>query len=139
MIHSKHGKKPILLILMQTSAMHKQAWYSAVCESSSPILTYPHTDMFAHSCFEILTGEHLLWTEQSSPSNLDPVVWPRAATSAEIYWTGATLPGGSPRNVETALPRLHDIAFRMQARGVAAIPLQPLWCALRPGVCDLTA
>ena len=87
----------------------------------------------------ILGGEHLLWTEQSSPSNLDPVTWPRAATSAEIYWTGATLPSGEARNVEEALPRLHDVAFRMQARGIAAIPLQPLWCALRPGKCDLTA
>lgn len=87
----------------------------------------------------VLGGEHLLWTEQSSPSNLDPVTWPRAATSAEIFWTGATLPSGAARNVEEALPRLHDLALRVQTRGIAAIPLQPLWCALRPGKCDLTA
>ncbi|THU98929.1 beta-hexosaminidase [Dendrothele bispora CBS 962.96] len=79
----------------------------------------------------VLGGEQLLWTEQSHPSNLDPIVWPRAASSAEVFWTG---PGG---DVSTALPRLHDIAFRMNQRGIGAIALQPLYCALRPGVCDL--
>jgi hexosaminidase len=81
----------------------------------------------------VIGGEQLLWTEQSHHSNLDPIVWPRAAASAELFWTG---PGG---NISTALPRLHDVAFRMTQRGIGAIALQPLWCALRPGVCDLTA
>lgn len=26
-------------------------------------------------------------------------------------------------------------SYRLVARGVKAIPLQPLWCALRPGQC----
>ncbi|KAG6900337.1 hypothetical protein C0993_012294 [Termitomyces sp. T159_Od127] len=81
----------------------------------------------------VLGGQHLLWTEQSSPSNLDSTVWPRAASSAEVFWSG---PGG---DVGTALPRLHDVSFRFQQRGVNAIALQPLWCALRPGMCDLNA
>ncbi|KAJ3729423.1 N-acetylhexosaminidase [Lentinula raphanica] len=81
----------------------------------------------------VIGGEHLLWTEQSHASNLDPIVWPRAAASAELFWSG---PGG---NVSEALPRLHDVAFRMSQRGVGAIALQPLWCALRPGVCDISA
>lgn len=36
--------------------------------------------------FIVLTtlGEQLLWTEQSGPENLDPIVWPRAASSAEV-------------------------------------------------------
>ncbi|KAF8226007.1 N-acetylhexosaminidase [Tricholoma matsutake] len=87
----------------------------------------------------VLGGQQLLWTEQSTPENLDPIVWPRAASSAEIFWTGATLPDGTARNVGSALPRLHDLRYRMVQRGVRAIPLQPHWCALRPGVCDLTA
>ncbi|EMD39630.1 glycoside hydrolase family 20 protein [Gelatoporia subvermispora B] len=87
----------------------------------------------------VLGGEQLLWTEQSSPANLDPIVWPRAASSAEVFWTGATLPGGKPRNGTEALPRLHDVAFRMAQRGIRAIPLQPLWCALRPGKCNLNS
>ncbi|KZT28732.1 glycoside hydrolase family 20 protein [Neolentinus lepideus HHB14362 ss-1] len=87
----------------------------------------------------VLGGEQLLWTEQSSPNNLDSIVWPRAAASAEVFWTGATGPSGSPLNVTEALPRLHDIRFRMEQRGVKAIVLQPLWCALRPNACDLYA
>ncbi|KIK99840.1 glycoside hydrolase family 20 protein [Paxillus rubicundulus Ve08.2h10] len=89
----------------------------------------------------ILGGQHMLWSEQSSPHNLDSITWPRAAASAELFWSGpaGTETTANGRNVDTALPRLHDIAFRMTNRGVAAIALQPLWCALRPGVCDLTA
>ncbi|KAF8843280.1 N-acetylhexosaminidase [Paxillus ammoniavirescens] len=89
----------------------------------------------------ILGGQHMLWSEQSSPHNLDSIIWPRAAASAELFWSGPTGTGttANGRNVDTALPRLHDIAFRMTNRGVATIALQPLWCALRPGACDLTA
>ncbi|EIN12446.1 N-acetylhexosaminidase [Punctularia strigosozonata HHB-11173 SS5] len=92
----------------------------------------------------VLGGQQLLWTEQSSPANLDSIVWPRAAASAELFWNGpsnTTLAGKQSTNtgVETALPRLHELAFRMQQRGVGAIALQPTWCAVRPGVCDLTA
>ncbi|KAG8770215.1 N-acetyl-glucosamine-6-phosphate deacetylase [Ceratobasidium sp. 428] len=82
----------------------------------------------------ILGGQSLLWTEQSDPSNLDPQIWPRAAAAAEVFWTG-----GAKRNVTEALPRLHDVRYRMVQRGVRAIALQPLWCALRPYACDLTA
>ncbi|TFK70530.1 N-acetylhexosaminidase [Pluteus cervinus] len=81
----------------------------------------------------VLGGQQLLWTEQSSPSNLDSIVWPRAAASAEVFWSG---PGGDSAK---ALPRLHDLAYRYNQRGVRAIALQPQWCALRPGACDLTA
>ncbi|KAG5644765.1 hypothetical protein DXG03_007673 [Asterophora parasitica] len=81
----------------------------------------------------VLGGQHLLWTEQAGPTNLDSIVWPRAASAAEVFWSG---PGG---DIGKALPRLHDVSFRFVQRGVRAIPLQPLWCALRPGKCDLNA
>ena len=81
----------------------------------------------------VLGGQQLLWTEQSGPQNLDPITWPRAAASAEVFWTG---PGG---NVSAALPRLHELGYRFRNRGVQAISLQPEWCALRPYACDLTA
>ncbi|THU82938.1 N-acetylhexosaminidase [Dendrothele bispora CBS 962.96] len=81
----------------------------------------------------VLGGQQLLWTEQSSRFNLDPIVWPRAAASAELFWSGE---GGDGAK---ALPRLHDLAYRLNQRGVGAIALQPMYCALRPGVCDLTA
>ncbi|KAI0345602.1 N-acetylhexosaminidase [Trametopsis cervina] len=87
----------------------------------------------------VLGGQQVLWTEQSGPENLDSIVWPRAVSSAEVFWTGPTPQDGSSRNVSSALPRLHDHRFRMVQRGIQAIPLQPLFCALRPGACDLTA
>ncbi|OAX39916.1 glycoside hydrolase family 20 protein [Rhizopogon vinicolor AM-OR11-026] len=85
----------------------------------------------------VLGGQQALWSEQSGPQNLDPIVWPRAAASAEIFWSAQ--PGGTPLNVTEALPRLHDIRYRMVQRGLNPIQLQPQWCALRPDACDLTA
>jgi len=85
----------------------------------------------------VLGGQQLLWTEQSGPENLDSIVWPRAAVSAEIFWTGANLPDGTPLSVVSALPRLHDLRYRLVQRGVNAIALQPQWCALRDGACNL--
>ncbi len=96
----------------------------------------------------ILGGQHLLWTEQSGPENLDPIVWPRAAASAELFWTGPVTGsssssggggGDGERNVRTALPRLHELVYRFRRRGVRAISLQPEWCALRPFECDFGA
>ncbi|KIY52422.1 glycoside hydrolase family 20 protein [Fistulina hepatica ATCC 64428] len=79
----------------------------------------------------VLGGEQLLWTEQSSPENLDPIVWPRAAVAGEVFWTQS-----ASLDIETALPRLHDLRYRLVQRGVRAIALQPEYCALRPGACD---
>jgi len=73
-------------------------------------------------------------------------MWPRAAALAEVFWTGAgdgeyprskLLPSDHdgkliPGSVE-AYPRMHDIRYRMVDREVRAEPLQPHWCALRPG------
>ncbi|KAJ7681482.1 beta-hexosaminidase [Mycena rosella] len=58
-------------------------------------------------------------------------------TSAEIFWTGAKGPDGSALDGTEALPRLHDLRYRMVQRGVGAIALQPQWCALRPQLCNL--
>ncbi|KAH9932741.1 N-acetylhexosaminidase [Epithele typhae] len=81
----------------------------------------------------VLGGQQLLWTEQSGPQNLDSIAWPRAAASAEVFWSG---PGGDG---VTALPRLHDLGFRMRQRGINAIFIQPTWCALRPGECNINS
>ncbi|KAN0127976.1 Glycoside hydrolase superfamily [Lactarius tabidus] len=93
----------------------------------------PLANLTAAQASLVLGGQQLLWTEQSGPQNLDPITWPRAAASAEVFWTG---PGG---NVSAALPRLHELGYRLRNRGVQAISLQPEWCALRPYACDLTA
>ncbi|KAI1792542.1 N-acetylhexosaminidase [Ganoderma leucocontextum] len=91
----------------------------------------------------VLGGQMPLWSEQSSPENLDSIVWPRLAVAAEVFWTGETLPDGTSRlgpNVTSgrnALARLNELRYRLVDRGVNAIALQPKWCALRPGECDL--
>jgi hexosaminidase len=91
----------------------------------------------------------LLLTTQTDETNFESVMWPRAAALAELFWTGAKDDGTYPRSraldsdcsrakliltgsVE-AYPRMHDIRYRMVDRGVRAEPLQPHWCALRPG------
>ncbi|KAH8992280.1 hypothetical protein EDB86DRAFT_3179047 [Lactarius hatsudake] len=77
----------------------------------------------------VLGGQQQLWTEQPGPQSLDSIVWPRAATSAGVFWSGA----GS--NVSAALPSLHELRYRFRNRGVQAIALP---YALRPFACDLT-
>ncbi|KAG1794959.1 hypothetical protein EV424DRAFT_1449016 [Suillus variegatus] len=60
----------------------------------------------------VLGGEQILWSEQSGPQNIDPI------------------PTGAALNVTEALPRLHDVRYRMVQRG-------PQWCAFRPDACDI--
>ncbi|KAJ7505824.1 N-acetylhexosaminidase [Mycena galericulata] len=93
----------------------------------------PVANLTASEAKLVLGGQSLLWTEQSGPENLDSTTWPRAASTAELFWSG---PGG---DVDAALPRLHEEVFRFRQRGVAANALQPEWCARRPGACDLNA
>ncbi|EIW55410.1 N-acetylhexosaminidase [Trametes versicolor FP-101664 SS1] len=103
----------------------------------------PYANLTAEQHSLVLGGQMPLWSEQSSPENLDPIVWPRLAAGAEVFWTGATLPDGSSRfnaNVTSstqALARLNELRYRFVDRGVNAIALQPKWCVLRPGECDL--
>ncbi|GAA5980843.1 hypothetical protein JCM10908_003888 [Rhodotorula pacifica] len=95
----------------------------------------PYRNLTSEQRDLVLGGEALLWSEQASPENLDELAWPRAAAAAEVFWTGGALSAGG-RSVEEALPRLHDWRYRAVRRGVQAAPLQPYWCALRPGACD---
>ncbi|EIM86188.1 beta-hexosaminidase [Stereum hirsutum FP-91666 SS1] len=107
----------------------------------------PTANLTTEEAALVLGGEHLIWAEQSSPTNLDSIVWPRSAAGAEIFWSGPVntttteISGTSAdgRNVSNALPRLHDLRFRMVQRGIGAIALQPEWCALRPEACDWSA
>ncbi|CCL99454.1 uncharacterized protein FIBRA_01472 [Fibroporia radiculosa] len=91
----------------------------------------PYANLTSDQYHLIMGGQANIWTEQTDSSNIQSIVWPRAASSAEVFWTG---PGG---NGTTALPRLHALTFRMVQRGLKAIPLQPYWCAIRPYECDL--
>lgn len=100
----------------------------------------PLANLSATQAALVLGGEQLLWTEQMDNANLDSILWPRAAASAEVFWTGDTFPDGTNRtdNYDSALTRLHALRYRMVQRNIRAIPLQPHWCAIRPGLCPLT-
>lgn len=80
-------------------------------------------------------GEHAVWSETIDASNVESKVWPRAAAGAEVFWTGEKV-GGVRRDAVEALPRMMDLRYRLVEMGVGAEPLQPLWCALRPGQCN---
>ncbi|KAF8194331.1 N-acetylhexosaminidase [Mycena galopus ATCC 62051] len=109
-------------------------WLATHIDPPTQAYTFdPSANLTAAQSELVLGGQSLLWTEQSSGENLDSTTWPRAASTAELFWSG---PGG---NVDTALPRLHEVVYRFRQRGVAANALQPEWCALRPGACDLLA
>ncbi|EGG04517.1 family 20 glycoside hydrolase [Melampsora larici-populina 98AG31] len=91
----------------------------------------------------VLGGQVSLWSEQADPQNLDSLIWPRALAAAELYWTGKKDDDDDevePKiedRLADALPRLHDMRYRYVRRGIRATALQPHWCAIRPGKCDL--
>ncbi|KAL8138626.1 hypothetical protein V2J09_004627 [Rumex salicifolius] len=83
----------------------------------------------------VVGGEAALWSEQADASVLDGRVWPRAAALAEALWSGNRDESGRKRYAE-ATDRLSEWRWRMVGRGVAAEPIQPLWCARNPGMCN---
>ena len=112
---------------------HRNSWCDPFKSWQRAYTFNPTANLTEEEAKLVLGGQHLLWAEQSSPESLDTTIWPRAASSAELFWSG---PGG---DVSKALPRLHDVSYRLRKRGVNTIALQPEWCALRDGACDLTA
>ncbi|XAR63371.1 Beta-N-acetylhexosaminidase, partial [Bertholletia excelsa] len=83
----------------------------------------------------VLGGEVALWSEQADPMVLDARIWPRASAMAEALWSGNRDETGKKRFAE-ATDRLNEWRHRMVKRGVGAEPIQPLWCARNPGMCN---
>ncbi|XP_057855730.2 beta-hexosaminidase 2-like [Cryptomeria japonica] len=84
----------------------------------------------------VLGGEVVLWSEQADGTVLDTWLWPRASAMAETLWSGNRDSSGKKRYAE-AIERLNQWRFRMVSRGINAEPLQPLWCLINPGMCNL--
>ncbi|XP_020100291.1 beta-hexosaminidase 2-like [Ananas comosus] len=84
----------------------------------------------------VLGGEVALWSEQADGTVLDGRLWPRAAAMAEALWSGNRDETGKKRYAE-ATDRLNEWRHRMVQRGIRAEPIQPLWCVLHPGMCNL--
>lgn len=79
----------------------------------------------------VIGGEAHIWSEQTDEANFHQMVWPRAATVAEILWSGAKDPlTGQNRSQVTASPRLADLRERLSARGVRAAPVRMPFCQM---------
>ena len=81
----------------------------------------------------ILGGETHLWAEQTDPSNLDQMLWPRVAAAAEVLWSGATAANGESRSQKEAAPRLSEMRERLVKMGVGAEPVQMVYCTMEGG------
>ncbi|ORX45846.1 hypothetical protein DM01DRAFT_300867 [Hesseltinella vesiculosa] len=85
----------------------------------------------------VLGTEVCLWSEQNGPTSLDMKLWPRAAASAEIAWSGAYTKQNERRTLGDVQARFQDWVYHIQARGIGAVPIQPRFCTMYPGSCDL--
>jgi N-acetyl-beta-hexosaminidase len=88
----------------------------------------PLVNITAEKQHLIVGGEVHMWTEQTDPVNLDGMIWPRAAAAGEVLWSGRKDAAGTNRSLIAAAPRLAEWRERLVNRGVAAGPVQPLWC-----------
>ncbi|XP_074589689.1 beta-hexosaminidase 2 [Curcuma longa] len=84
----------------------------------------------------VLGGEVALWSEQADGSVVDGRLWPRTAAAAEVLWSGNRDGAGRKRYAE-ATDRLAEWRQRMVERGIAAEPIQPLWCIRNPTMCNM--
>lgn len=79
-------------------------------------------------------GEALLWAEQTDASNLETMLWPRAATAGEVMWTG-------PRHADL----IREASFRLGEwrerivvdRGINAGMVGMSFCLMDEGSCEL--
>lgn len=85
----------------------------------------------------IVGGEAHLWAEQTDASNVDRMLWPRAAAAAEVLWSGAKDSQGKNRSQIDAAPRLSEMRERLIARGVGAEPIQMPYCTMEGMGCQL--
>ncbi|KAJ7562242.1 hypothetical protein O6H91_03G060500 [Diphasiastrum complanatum] len=83
----------------------------------------------------VIGAEVSLWGEQADGAVVDSRLWPRTAALGESMWSGNRDAEGRKRSGE-ANDRMNDWRFRLLGRGIAAEPLQPLWCLKNPHQCD---
>lgn len=85
----------------------------------------------------VIGGEVHMWSEQTDAVNLDEKLWPRAAAAAEVLWSGRKDVGGNLRPVANATRRLAEQRERLVLQGIAAGPVQMVWCLQNEGACAL--
>ena len=85
----------------------------------------------------VIGGEVHMWAEQTDAVNLDDRLWPRAAAAAEVLWSGSKDADGNTRPVANATRRLAEQRERLVLQGIAAGPVQMVWCLQNEGACAL--
>jgi len=79
-------------------------------------------------------GEAHMWSENVDPTNLDTVVWPRAAAAAEVLWTGPR----AAKQILDASYRLGEWRERVVTDlGIRAGLAQMTYCLMQEGSCKL--
>ncbi|CAI7672733.1 unnamed protein product [Penicillium discolor] len=95
----------------------------------------PTASLSAEQAALVIGGEIHLFSEQSDPSNLDTMVWPRSSAAGENMWSGRRTPSGKNRSQVDAAVRLSDMRERMVSRGINLAPVQMAWCTQYGGDC----
>lgn len=93
-------------------------------------------DDFVYDKSKILGASVALWSEQSDSSVVDQKIWPRAASLAELLWSGNRNSAGQKRTTEFA-QRIINFRERLVQRGVSPEVIIPRYCVTRPHSCDL--
>ncbi|RDW85080.1 putative beta-hexosaminidase alpha chain [Coleophoma cylindrospora] len=88
----------------------------------------PTANMTAEELALVAGGEVHLWSEQTDPVSVEYMLWPRASAAGEILWSGRQDASGQNRSQLDASPRLAELRERMVNRGVAAGPVQMVFC-----------
>jgi hexosaminidase len=76
----------------------------------------PANDLSPEQQERILGGEACMWTEQTSPQDIDSRIWPRAAAIAERFWSSRDV-----NNVDDMYRRLDAESLRLEALGLTHI------------------
>ena len=84
----------------------------------------PATGLSSSEAELVVGGEVAMWGEHIDQSNLQSVVYPRAAAVGERLWSPAEV-----QDEEEAHPRLEAQRCRMQQRGFRPSALDPGFCA----------
>jgi hexosaminidase len=87
---------------------------------------------FGSSNSKIVGAEMAVWTEQVDDSNIISVVFPRASAGGERFWS----PKNNMNSTE-AVDRILTHRERLVRNLIGASPIQPTWCHLNPGQCNI--
>ena len=89
----------------------------------------PQAGMNAQQAPLIIGGEVSMWGEMVDQYNIEPKIWPFAAAVGERLWS--SMNNTDPTEIADAQLRLDTFACRMNARGYAASPINPGYCAVK--------